>query len=205
MVMMIVMVIHAMIHVASSADPTSIATPATILVRIRLATHMVVVRVEHATRTTIFFVHLGSLAFTDLPIDHVHLLLQLLFLLLHLFQLFLNDETMISLKDLLVDELAPSLGIELIVEVELVALRRVLMPLLHADLAQPLLHLLDIVVNLRLYGAATLPVFNYGPICVKAHLSLVELEADSFLSATIQVLALCHFLFHQHQLFIFHA
>ena len=58
---------------------------------------------------------------TNLPVHVVDLVLDILFHLLGLLELLLDDQAMVRLHDLFVDELVPRLGIKLVVEVEVVA------------------------------------------------------------------------------------
>ena len=58
---------------------------------------------------------------TNLPVHIVDLVLYILLHLLGLLELLLDDQTMVCLHNLLVDELVPRLGVQLVVEVEVVA------------------------------------------------------------------------------------
>lgn len=61
-------------------------------------------------------------AVSNLTVHIVDLVFNVLFHLLSLLELFLNDQAMVSLHDLLVDKLVPRLCIQFVIEIEVVAI-----------------------------------------------------------------------------------
>jgi len=105
--------IHA-IHVAPAE--ASATTTTTVWLRFRMV-HM------HKTAWAVAHFRFFLVDGANLAIDFLDFFFQRFFLLFHLLQLLLNAETVVSLEDLLVDEVPPRLRVELVVEIKLVPLR----------------------------------------------------------------------------------
>ena len=119
---------------------------------------------------------------TNLPVHVVDLVLDILFHLLGLLELLLDDQAMVRLHDLLVDELVPRLGIKLVVEVEVVAF--VAFVILHICNLVPFS---DLVVNIGAQLLSLGLLCDFLPPIVEAIFVSFRREADRLLPSHLDI------------------
>ena len=119
---------------------------------------------------------------TNLPVHVVDLVLDILLHLLGLLELLLDDQAMVRLHDLLVDELVPRLGVQLVVEVEVVAF--VALVVLHVH------HLVPVADRVVDRGTQLLSLgllCDFLPPIVEAHLVGLRGKANRLLPPHLDI------------------
>lgn len=88
-----------------------------------MVVHAIVILVGRGAEVTLAQLLLLHVTRPDFPFNLHNLVIHVLFELFGFFKLLLDDESVVSLHDLLVHELVPSLRVQLVVEVKVVAVR----------------------------------------------------------------------------------
>ena len=121
----------------------------------------------------------------DLAVHALYLVLQVLLHLLGLLELLLDDESVVSLHDLLVDELVPRLRVQLVVEVEVVPVRQLRLHLHH------FLTVSHLIVDRSAQNLGLCLVVSLLAPVVEADLVGFGREADRLLPSRLDVIVGC--------------